>query len=365
MIGSQDNGGGYYTQANGWVHGNGGDAMNNAIATDDYNLVYSTYPMGIEFYRTTNGWASSLNIVNNISGYGGNADWLSPMDADPNNSARLVAASDEVYFSSNYGNTWVQLTNGETGGQLIKDIRFSPADGNSIYAVTDGRIIETSDGGQTWNARSYTNVVRVVPHPSDPDQIWLVRGGYSNNSKVIHSLNRGANLVSQSTGIPNIPALSLVYDESSDSLYLGTELGVFASSATNIGWQPYGIGMPATSVSDLDIQESTRSLVAATYGRGIWKIKLDENYASLSDLAELAAVEIYPNPAHIEILISAQVVLDGTYAIYGQDGRFIQNGILDGKLTSVTIDRLNAGIYTVVLLDKEERVIAVKKVLKN
>lgn len=365
FFGSQDNGGGYYTQATGWVHGNGGDAMNNAIAPDDYNLVYSTYPLGIEFYRTTNGWASSTNIVNNISGYGGNADWLSPMDADPNNSARLVAASDEVYFSANYGNTWVQLTNGETGGQLITDIRFSPADGNSIYAVTNNRIIETSDGGQSWNARTYSNAVRVVPHPSDPDQIWLVRGGYSNNSKVIHSFNRGVTLASQSTGIPNIPVLSLVYDEPSDSLFLGTELGVFASSATNIGWQPYGIGMPATSVSDLDIQESTRSLVAATYGRGIWKIQLDDNYAELSDMAGLASMRIYPNPAHAEITISAEVELEGEYTIYGQDGRLIQQGALHEKLTTVAIGRLNPGIYTVKVLDKDQQMIGVRKVLKN
>ena len=56
-------------------------------------------------------------------------------------------------------------------------------------------------------------------------------------------------------------------------LYAGTDVGVFRvtlDGSTN--WQTFGVGLPPVVVNRLAYNATTRQLLAATYGRGIWAI---------------------------------------------------------------------------------------------
>ena len=49
-----------------------------------------------------------------------------------------------------------------------------------------------------------------------------------------------------------------------DELYAGTDIGVFAWNG--IGWDDFNIGLPNVEVFDLEIQETQNTLYAGTYG---------------------------------------------------------------------------------------------------
>jgi hypothetical protein len=57
-------------------------------------------------------------------------------------------------------------------------------------------------------------------------------------------------------------------------LFAGTDIGVFRATITEgpVDWQPFGEGLPPVIVNRLAYNATTRQLLAATYGRGLWAI---------------------------------------------------------------------------------------------
>ena len=103
--------------------------------------------------------------------------------------------------------------------------------------------------------------------------VYACFSGYTANVKVYYSYNVGASWTNISYDLPNIPVWSIEVD-ASNNVYVGTDYGVFykASGATN--WEPYYNGLPNVPVSELAINENEDQLLAATFGRGIWKSTL-------------------------------------------------------------------------------------------
>ncbi len=76
-----------------------------------------------------------------------------------------------------------------------------------------------------------------------------------------------------SNGIPQVPVSSIAIDpQDSNSLYAGTDIGVYHSSDGGANWAPLGTGLPRVAVFDVKISNVQRYLRIATHGRGIWEI---------------------------------------------------------------------------------------------
>src|SRR5207248_624147 len=61
-------------------------------------------------------------------------------------------------------------------------------------------------------------------------------------------------------------------DASNNTVYVGTQLGIYRSQDGGATWQRYGFGMPMVRVDDLYIAKNQTLIRAATYGRGVWEI---------------------------------------------------------------------------------------------
>ena len=60
-----------------------------------------------------------------------------------------------------------------------------------------------------------------------------------------------------------------------ETLYIGTDLGVFIKDSTINDWNNYNYGsLPNVIVNELEIQYPSNKLLAATFGRGLWSIDL-------------------------------------------------------------------------------------------
>ena len=58
-------------------------------------------------------------------------------------------------------------------------------------------------------------------------------------------------------------------------------------------------------------------------------------------------LSIYPNPTRGNVTISASSALTNGYVMYDQQGRVVLSGTLKGKHTSISLEQLSRGSYTI------------------
>jgi len=75
--------------------------------------------------------------------------------------------------------------------------------------------------------------------------------------------------------LPNAPIWVIRYDPTDttdQTLWVGTDFGVYRTTDGGNTWAPYGHGLPAARVYDIRISNNGSLVRVATYGRGIWEI---------------------------------------------------------------------------------------------
>jgi hypothetical protein len=212
------------------------------------------FVMNRDIWETTDGWgttredwmrlhrvgAGSMVTTLDVSGDTIYAGWCGPVTCDPD--PEFASGVD-----TNVGGEWHRVVGPgivNAGDPLpnrwINSIQIDPDDSNHVYVMygayrrtwnfetgAGGHVFETADGGETW-----TDISRGLPDAAATD--LLIVG---------------------------------------DQLVLAMEAGVFVANAANpTNWANLGSGMPNAAVTDLTLTPDGRSIVAATYGRGLWGI---------------------------------------------------------------------------------------------
>ena len=297
-MGSQDNGG-FVRRANGsWGNTNGGDAMWQIIDPTNQNIGYTEYWGGTAVYRTTNAFNNLTDITQNIPGKP-QGDWVTPFALNPKNPKTFFIGYHDVYVSYNRGDQFTTISRNLTGAEDkdLNNVELSPADTNIVFAAYNNILYSTKNFGKNW--RSVTQlgngeITDIEMHPKEAKRAWTTRGGF-NPVKVMVTTDTGATWKNITANFVNIPALCITFDEASNSLFVGTDIGVFYSDADVINWSYYGVGMPNTSVTDLDIHPSTRKMYAATYGRGVYSVDLPDCYPQIVNVQAKISTNEYKN----------------------------------------------------------------------
>ena len=168
----------------------------------------------------------------------------------------------------------------------------------TIY-ITDGtNIFVTKNDGQSWSANRTTGIsltqdapataiVALVVDPANEDNVFaVVQNAPGGIGAVYESTNAGqtwTNITKTSITagtLTNSPFWTMTIDPRTETLYLGTDVGVFSAqmdktAPASTSWSRFGNGMPEVQVTDLDLDMSTDTLTASTYGRSIYQIRLD------------------------------------------------------------------------------------------
>jgi PKD repeat protein len=276
--GLQDNGGFCYTNG-GWKIYNGGDGMDNAVNSNNPDILYGMYQYG-SIYRTVDGGLTVDGSFNSWAGNPNQGNWITPMQMDPKNSNRVLAGYEQVYEYNAITNAWAVLTNNNLTGSNLNDLCMYPANGNIIYTTTGQDLYSTFDGGATWNNLSanlppLTGLLKIEIHPTDSSRIWLRHGGYTGGSSVFYSNNSGATWANITGTLPDIPVNVIKYaNDGTDGLYIGTDYGVYYNNNVLNNWIPFNTNLPNVIVRDLEINPTHDLLRAGTYGRGVWETNL-------------------------------------------------------------------------------------------
>jgi hypothetical protein len=351
--GSQDNGGWLRTPF-GWRHTNGGDAMCQIIDPTNNNIMYTEYYGGNDIYRSLNGYQTDVNIADNIPGQP-SGDWVTPFILNPQNPETFIVAFEDVFRSYDRGDHFHKISDNLTGGvdNDLRDVAMSPSDTNFIVATRANRVYKTDNGGQTWSSKVVStseDITRITIHPSNPQRMWLTKGGYAAGKKVFRTTTAWLTSQNISGNLPNVPVNCILYDSTTNYLLVGTDIGVFYSDADVIDWKPYGTDMPAVYVLDLKIRQASRKLYAGTHGRGVYSVDLQTLVGTNNPSEEQAEARIYPNPTRNVLMFKTESGknFEGKIELFDAMGRLVmRKKIAQQPLSEVVLDvaALPVGMY--------------------
>lgn len=297
----------------------GGDGFQCLISPADPNIVYAEWQYCCDnsgLRRSTNGGST----FGGPSGFVGSDryNWQTPICMNPRNPNELLVGSQRVYKSTNggvsYGIVTGDLTTNPVTNLLfgtLTTLAISRADTLVYYAGTDdGKVWRTANGGGVWTditaGLPTRYVTRVTPDPVDPVVVYVTLSGFGSDEHLAHvyrSADAGAHWASIASNLPDAPANDLVIEPGDpNTMYLATDVGVYATRNGGAGWYPLGAGMPIQTVADLSLFSGggVHRLIAATHGRSQWTLDLTTLPVGVPPAGPLATLELgvpTPNPS--------------------------------------------------------------------
>jgi len=338
--GTQGNGSpatGKATTSLAWAAVLGGDGGYNAIDPSATSNFYASNPdappggLGIQLcpdgVSCVDGNFSFVVTSNTLAGDDG--DFYFPFTLDPESPTAMLVGTCRVWRGPRTGGGFTALSpnfdtlgSGTCSGSEVNLVRAlatgGPADTNGstvIYAATNGLgplngPLSSPAGGRVWvstNATmgppSFADVTGNGPQGSiNANQFpvssvvidsWDASGatayltvmGFTGGAGHVWKTTNAGESWSDFTGtLPDSPANVVVADSPNQEIYVGTDVGVFASGTSAPNWTEVGpvpspgqTGfLPNAAVTGLAIFNSggVEFLRASTYGRGIWQFPL-------------------------------------------------------------------------------------------
>jgi hypothetical protein len=272
IAGSQDNST-YVASAAGGKHVIGGDGMECLIDQRNPSVMYGSIYYGT-FFRSTNGF-NSWQTISRANERGEQGAWVTPLIASSATQNTIFAGYQNVWKSSNRGDTWTRLgTLPGSQNALVRTLAVSPINDAHIFAGTSSAVYYSENSGGEWKQVRGVGgfVTDIEPHPTELGVAYVTYGAY-NASVRIAEIRNGEAINLSGVGLPPVPVNTVVFQPASQPrLVVGTDVGVYFSEIGSGIWKPLGSEMPTCIISDLVFDAQHRLLRAATYGRGIWEL---------------------------------------------------------------------------------------------
>jgi hypothetical protein len=286
LAGAQDNGSNRALSANapnGWELVFGGDGGYCAIDPRDGDVMYLEYHTFPSIHKSVDGGETFVESTSGITDTDG--VFIPPFAMDESNPDILWAGGSRPWRTTDGAANWTLGGPDLTGPGRITAIGIAPSDSNVVYLGYENGYVTRSTNAlapsPTWTIFTeglYASwVSSLAVHPDDPDRAYLTYSNYG-AAHILKTEDGGQNWVSIDgigfEGYPDIPAHWIAIRPCHpEQLYVGSELGVFASQDGGATWNPSNEGLAHTVVEALDFKDAD-TLVAFTHGRGAFETKL-------------------------------------------------------------------------------------------
>jgi uncharacterized protein (TIGR03437 family) len=324
--GTQDNGTNRYSGELGWTRIAGGDGGPAVIDQSNPQVVYHT------FNNSSSSGGSNAQIGPEVSLNGGNS-WtrrgcfgcsaqmgnFNPSDRvgfyapiaqhtgfTGANGNVIYFGTHRLYRTANLGQMWTGL--GASGDGFGQDLTrggtarlsaiaahpkldtTSDPPGEIVWTgASDGTVQVTTNAGKLAEA-TFTNVTKaplpnrfvtdIAVDPNETRRAYVVFSGFNAGTPttpghVFVTDDLGQTWRDISGDLPDVPVTALAPDPTqAGTLYLGTDIGVFQTTDGGGTWVRLGNGMPRVATFMVRYHAASRSLVVATHGRGMYRLKL-------------------------------------------------------------------------------------------
>lgn len=206
--------------------------------------------------------------------------WMAFIRIDPNNPRTVYAGSTRLWKTTNDGNSWSAVSP-YFDDSPITAIEVASADSARVYVGTEnGGFFRSVDGGRTWSANIAgpelpgRTITRIEAHPRDARRLLATAASFGNRH-VFSSSDGGTTWADADQGqLPDVPHHAVVFQtDAPDRIYVANDVGVFASVGGG-AWRNLTRNLPYVPVVDLVYHQRDGMLLAATYGRSIWRLKV-------------------------------------------------------------------------------------------
>lgn len=316
VAGAQDNGTLRYTPTDGpqqWSEMFGGDGGYCAADPGDPNVFYGEY-VYLNIHRSTDGgntgeyisgqywdgitrnWRWKPPPYQITDAFNAQAMFIAPFVLDPNEPNRILGGGLSLWRTND-----AKAPNSDTSGPRWRAIKpggnayitaIAVARGNSDLIWVghqDGAVFRSIDG--TANAPAWTRIdgtaggaiavgrmcTRIVIDPPDHNVVYVAFAGYAGSSStrgnVWKTTDGGASWSNIGRLLPDGPVRGIaIHPRRSAFVYVGTEVGLFASEDGGATWSPTNEGPTNCAIYELFWMNET--LVCVTHGRGLFRIDL-------------------------------------------------------------------------------------------
>jgi photosystem II stability/assembly factor-like uncharacterized protein len=299
-----------------WFQAEYGDGGFCAIDQTNPDIIFTEFTK-LQIEKSIDGGDHSYFKINGLNDAGNPAKalFISPFVMDPNNSGILVAGGASIWRSTDASESWSSIMNSPGGYTDINGnyvyycctaIDIAPGNSDIIWVgYTNGYVYKTTNGSiasPTWT-RVDTGipdnrwVTDIAINPNNSDEVFITLGGYLPDD--VWFTSDGGNTWTQRTGTAphNLPEISVntirFHPVNQNWVYVGTDLGVFASMDKGATWSTYtryetNEGPCNVAVEEL-FWQGNEFLIAATHGRGMYRahpltiIYVDKNAAPGGD----------------------------------------------------------------------------------
>ena len=378
IAGSQDNGtqfidGAIKAPSNPGVKVFGGDGAYTFIDKDgEYMIVSYFYNNKAMLELPYTGGGKTLDNDQTTGSF------INPQDLDDN----LDILYANAHSSSQDFDSIVRYQGIKSSEVLIKDrigsnlldnratvVKVSPFETSSttlFLGLANGKVLKVENANSenpTWrNLKRFNGSVSSIRFGNDENEILVTFHNYGVQS-IWSSNNGGTSWMSKEGDFPDIPVKDILMNPlNNDQVIIGTELGVWTTynfKDDSPTWVQANNGMSSVKVTSLELRTEDNTVLATTYGRGMFTGKFTAATASIDDvLVNNNAVTIYPTVSNGNFTVFAKNTLGMTKAtIFDINGKQVYEKAIDfttNDKQQVSVN-LNTGVYMVNVIDENNR----------
>lgn len=355
VAGAQDNNTRYSLNgAPSWTAILGGDGGFCAIHQQSPEIMYVSYQYLMLFRRTSSGTVNISNIIRSQIG-GQNGTWfINPFEINNLDGNQIyVPTRNEVFRSTNAGNSWVKLSLNQPGqffavglSNDVNPMAYLGGTGSKIFRIDSANINAQTEVDITLAAPTLfraSNIGNIEVDPTDKGTIYVAMTNIANRPRIWKITGADTDEPEYHNIHSNLPeGLAVnwieVDPENTNFIIIGTDYGLYTSTNGG-GWWEKETRIPNVAIDQIRLRESDRKLYIFTHGRGAWTATLAANPTSSIEKHE-PSLSLYPNPAtHV---VKVNYTEDVTLQVYSLRGSEVASGI-----NEVNVAELPAGYYFV------------------
>ena len=205
----------------------------------------------------------------------------------------FAVGSSGVFRSTNFGANWTLTAISSNWGSIssFHDVEISRSNSNIVWAGARmdaaAKIHVSTNKGTTFTPASVYSTVTmggisgIATHPIQDSTAYILFS-FSQKPKILRTTNLGQSWedisgfgtnTTSNNGFPDVAIYDLfVMPHQPNTIWAGTEIGLFESTDNGVSWHMANNGLPALPIWDMTHVED--EVVLGTHGRGIWSVKI-------------------------------------------------------------------------------------------
>ena len=151
--------------------------------------------------------------------------------------------------------------------------------GTTSTIATDWPTVRQGDvlgGADHWGGSAYVSWIEIDPNDVTGNTVYVTNSRFGATTKIFRTTDAGATWEDITNNLPDIPVHTVVVQPgNSQTIFIGTDLGVFVSQDNGATWASMNASSQFTNtvVEALEFRtESNTTLYAFTHGRGAWRL---------------------------------------------------------------------------------------------